>query len=146
VFKKFRFICLVHRYSRLIVYDALYSTLVALLFGICMWKSVLFFQKMCKNSVLIKVFRCYQAALQYYIYRDRVAWSVVMSVTVVSPAIMAEMIKMLFELIGGPCIRWGAHWRHLANTIEAPMCGGDAAFLSDYFDHLLVFPVPHGNY
>ena len=57
------------------------------------------------------------------------------------------MIKMLFELIGGRCIRWGAHWRHLANTIEAPMCGGDADFLSDYFDHLLLmFPVPHGNY
>ena len=57
--------------------------------------------------MLIKVFRCYQAALQYYIYRDRVAWSVLMSVTVVSPAITAEMIRILFELIGGPCIRWG---------------------------------------
>jgi len=31
---------------------------------------------------------------------------------------------------GGPkeaCIRWGAHWLHLANTIEPSMCGGDAA-------------------
>jgi len=35
------------------------------------------------------------------------------------------------------CVRWGAHWRHLANTIELSMCGGDAAFLSNYFDHLL---------
>ena len=26
------------------------------------------------------------------------------------------------------CIRWGAHWRHLANTIEPSMCRGDAAF------------------
>jgi len=26
-----------------------------------------------------------------------------------------------------PCTRWGAHWRHLANTIEPSMCGGDAA-------------------
>jgi len=34
-------------------------------------------------------------------------------------------------------IRWGAHWRNLANTIEPSMCGGDAAFLSNYFDHLL---------
>ena len=22
---------------------------------------------------------------------------------------------------------WGAHWRHLANTTEPSMCGGDAA-------------------
>jgi len=33
-------------------------------------------------------------------------------------------------------VRWGAHWHNLANTIEAPMCCGDAAFLSNYFDHL----------
>jgi len=26
------------------------------------------------------------------------------------------------------CIKWGAHWNHLANTNEPPMCGGDAAF------------------
>ena len=25
------------------------------------------------------------------------------------------------------CIRWCAHWRHLANTTEPSMCGGDAA-------------------
>jgi len=31
-----------------------------------------------------------------------------------------------------------AHWRHLANTIEATMCGDDAAVLSNYFDHLLL--------
>jgi len=30
----------------------------------------------------------------------------------------------------------GAHWRHLANTIKPSMCGGDAAFLSHYFDRL----------
>ena len=35
------------------------------------------------------------------------------------------------------CIRWGAHWRNLANTIESSICCGDAAFLSNYFDHLL---------
>jgi len=31
---------------------------------------------------------------------------------------------------GGPkkaCIRWGAHWRHLANTIEPSLRGGNAA-------------------
>ena len=30
----------------------------------------------------------------------------------------------------------GAHWRHLANTSEPSVCGGDAAFLSNYLDHL----------
>jgi len=30
----------------------------------------------------------------------------------------------------------GSHWRILANTTELSMCGGDAAFLSNYFDHL----------
>jgi len=28
------------------------------------------------------------------------------------------------------------HWRHTTNTTELPMCGGYAAFLSNYFDHL----------
>ena len=31
-----------------------------------------------------------------------------------------------------------AHWRHLANTIEPSICSGDAAFLSNYFDYLLL--------
>jgi len=35
-----------------------------------------------------------------------------------------------------PCVRWGAHWRNLANTSEPRRCG----FLSNYFDHLLLFP------
>jgi len=35
-------------------------------------------------------------------------------------------------------IIWGAHWRHLANIIEQFMCGGNAAFLSNNFDHLLL--------
>ena len=35
-------------------------------------------------------------------------------------------------------IRWGAHGGHLANTTELSICGGDAAFLSNYFDRLLV--------
>jgi len=33
-------------------------------------------------------------------------------------------------------IRLGAYWRHLANTIDRFVCGGDAAFLLNYFDHL----------
>ena len=31
----------------------------------------------------------------------------------------------------------GAHWSHLANTTEPSMCGGYAAFLSNYSDHWL---------
>jgi len=37
-----------------------------------------------------------------------------------------------------PCIRWGAHWRHLANMIEPSTRGGKVAFLSNFFDHLLL--------
>jgi len=63
--------------------------------------------------------------------RDRVAWSVCRSVTIVSPAKTAEPIEMSLEMdLGGfrvPCIRWGAHWRHLAIRIEQSVCGDDAA-------------------
>jgi len=61
----------------------------------------------------------------------------------VSCAKMAEPIDMLFGLwtrvsprkhaFGGV---HSAHWRHLTNTSVPSMCGGDAAFLSNYFDHL----------
>jgi len=54
------------------------------------------------------------------------------SVTLVSPAKMAELIEMPFGGVdsGEPkeaCVRWDAHWRHLANTTEPSMYGGDAA-------------------
>jgi len=59
-----------------------------------------------------------------------------------SPAKMAEPIVMLFGLctLLGPRkhLLEGAHWRNLANAIEPFMCGGDAAFLPNYFDHLLL--------
>jgi len=29
-----------------------------------------------------------------------------------------------------------AHWRHLVNTIEPSVCGGDAALCQHYCDHL----------
>jgi len=32
-----------------------------------------------------------------------------------------------------------SHWRQLVNTTEPSMCGGDAVFLSNYIDHLLLF-------
>jgi len=41
--------------------------------------------------------------------------------TIVSPVKTAEPIE---------CIRWCAHWRNLANTIEPSMGGGDAAFFT----------------
>jgi len=54
---------------------------------------------------------------------------------------MAELTKMPFGLctLVDPrkhVFNAGAHWRHLANTIPC-MCGGDVAFLSNYFGHLL---------
>jgi len=40
----------------------------------------------------------------------------------------------------------GAHWRNLENTIEVSMCGGDAAFSSNYFDHLFMkYHCPYGT-
>jgi len=46
---------------------------------------------------------------------------------------MAEPIEMSlgFWTQAGPRKHiWGAQWRHLANTTEPSMCGGDAVFLS----------------
>jgi len=40
----------------------------------------------------------------------------------------------------------GAHWRNLTNTIEPSMCGGDAVFLSNYFDHLFAKERVEVNY
>jgi len=37
-----------------------------------------------------------------------------------------------------PCIRWCAHWHDLTNAIAPSMSSSDVAFLSNYFDHLLV--------
>jgi len=63
---------------------------------------------------------------------DRAAWSVGLSVTLVSPAKTAQPIEMPFGLWTpvGPrkhVLGGGAHWRHIANTTEPSMCGGDAA-------------------
>jgi len=59
-----------------------------------------------------------------------------------NPAKTAEPIEMPFWVVDSAgaktaSIRWGAHWHNLANTIEPSVCGGDTAFLSNYFDHLL---------
>jgi len=64
--------------------------------------------------------------------RRRGVVSVFLSVTIVSPAKTAEPIKtVIWDVdLGGPkepCIKWGAHWRHLANMTEPSVCGGDAA-------------------
>ena len=63
----------------------------------------------------------------------------------------AEPIEMPFGLWTrvGPCTeacdRPSAHRRNLAKTIEPSMCGSDAAFLSNYFDHLLCFRHQSGS-
>ena len=37
---------------------------------------------------------------------------------------------------------WGAHWRHLKNTTEPSMCGGDAALCQITLTmHLLIYGV-----
>jgi len=82
------------------------------------------------------------------ILTDRVAWSVGLSVTLVSPAKTAAPIELPFGLRtwvgpgnhvldGGPDPPMGrgkflgengrAYWRHLKNTTEPSMRGGDAA-------------------
>jgi len=76
--------------------------------------------------------------------------SVSLTVTVVSLAKTAEPIEMSFGAWTrvGPAkhvLDGGAHWRNLANAIEPSMCGGDAAFLSDYFDMLSNIPGNPGN-
>ena len=58
------------------------------------------------------------------IVTDRVTWSVGRSVTVVSPATTAE-VRIDRDAVWDLDLR--AHWRHLANTVEPSMCGGDAA-------------------
>jgi len=49
----------------------------------------------------------------------------------------AEPIEILFGIwtrvdAGKHVLDGGAHWRNVANTIEPFLCGGDAAFLSNY--------------
>jgi len=62
--------------------------------------------------------------------------------TTVSCAQTAGPIEMPFGLWTwvGPRnrIRWDAQWHHLKNATEPFVCGGDAASLSNYFDHLLL--------
>jgi len=56
----------------------------------------------------------------------------------------AEPIEMPFEMLimMGPR-KHVPHWCHLANTIEPSMCGSSVAFLSNYFDHLLLLSLSH---
>jgi len=44
--------------------------------------------------------------------------------------------------------KWGAHWRHLKNTTELSMCGGDAALCqitltTCYYNHRFCFAIFH---
>jgi len=38
-----------------------------------------------------------------------------------------------------------SHWRQLANMTELSVCGGDAAYLSNYFDHLFLLVSLHNR-
>jgi len=62
--------------------------------------------------------------------------------TAVLCAKMAEPIEMPFRLwtrVGRmACIRWGAYWHNLANTIELSVCSGDEVHLSNCFEHLFI--------
>jgi len=56
-----------------------------------------------------------------------------LSVTILSPAKTAEPIEISFGMwtrawVQESIIRLGAHWHHLANTVEPSMRSGDAAF------------------
>ena len=87
-----------------------------------------------RSTTYIYVACCYRRS-------SVVCLSVCLSVTIVSPAKTAEPIEMPFGLwtLVGPrkhVLDGDAHWRHLTNMIEPSMCDGDAAFLSDYFDHV----------
>jgi len=60
-----------------------------------------------------------------------------------SCAKMAQPIEMPFGIRTrvGPrkhVLDGSAHWRHLTNMTEPSMCGSDAVFLSNYFNHLLL--------
>jgi len=85
-----------------------------------------------------------------HIVTDRVEWSVGLSVRHSSePSYPAKNgwtdrdAVWVVESGGSKeaCIRCSAHWHHLANTTELSMCDGHAAFLSNYFDHLLLLAI-----
>jgi len=63
------------------------------------------------------------------IVTDGAAWSIGPSVMIANP-VWTDRDVVWDAMCGGTseaCVR-GAHWRHLANTIEPSMCGGDATF------------------
>ena len=99
---------------------------------------------LCYTNALIIIIRPHRSTTYVdaaYCYRPSSV--VCRSVTVVSPAKTAEPIEMPFGLKTrvGPrkhVLGGGAHWHNLANTNGPAMCGCDAAFLSNYFHHLLL--------
>jgi len=101
-----------------------------------------------QHALMSKIFRRHWSTTYVdtaYCYRRSsvVSWSVCLSVCHDrEPCKKAERIEMSF----GMWIRVGpsqhvldeSHWRNLANTTKPSICGGDAAFLSNYFYHLLI--------
>jgi len=51
------------------------------------------------------------------------------SSAVLASTLEAGTIRHVWTQVGQRNVLYGgAHWRYLTNTIEPPMCGGDAAF------------------
>jgi len=73
-----------------------------------------------------------------YILNLRLRFSIFADTVRVTNVCIIIIIIILY--LGWPkeaSVRWGTHWRNLQNMTEPFMCGGDAAFSSNYSDHLL---------
>jgi len=79
------------------------------------------------------LFCCHSwAALQYYVRRCGLFLSVCHVREPCNRLTDRDAIWVM-DLGGfeGACIRWGGYWRHVANTNEPYVFGGNAAFLSN---------------
>jgi len=92
----------------------------------------------CTNVTIVVVVRPHRSTtyVDAACVNDRVAWSVCQSVCLSHSQpcknSSTDRDAVSVEDSGGPkaaCVRWGAHWRYLANTTESSVCRGDAAFL-----------------
>ena len=47
------------------------------------------------------------------------------------------------RLVPMRCTRWGAHWRHLATTVELSMCGSDVLYVKLLWPLVSYYAVSH---
>jgi len=90
----------------------------------------------------IAVLRTYMYTVHAaYCYR-RSMWSFGLSVTIaLQKSLNRSRCRLgcgLGWVEGSIVLDGSAHWRRLANAIEPSMSGGDEAFLSNYFDQLVI--------